>query len=168
MTLNFRTLMELITKLLVVAIFISLSVIASIALPDFYYRYLDQTKYYQIRELTLSQQRVAPCETVDLTIKRFSEITGTLEVYVYLDSGPLVLRQGEGDRDKYALFTTDSGTVDRGEATFTIENREIPCTANPGQYLLTANFIYYVRGERQELTYTAEDRIDILPRPFNE
>lgn len=109
------------------------------ALSNYYYRYYDKTKYYDITNpVTVERKQVVECSFVDAYIHRkvLVPIQGTSVKQLTL------IRENDGKSERIQSFTTDI-QADVGEATM-IAHWALPCGIPVGTYYFEGTVAYKV------------------------
>lgn len=135
-------------------IFASVFIALGGALPDLYFRYLDNTEYYTVSQpIPVNQKWFKPCDDTILTATRTSLVDTQANFAV-----DLVLKDVKGNRVlkiPNAHFTTDA-SVQKGEDVTISVVYKLPCDLADGLYFWQATMKYHVRGYEKFYTYISD------------
>lgn len=135
-----------------IVIFALLFSILGTLIPQTYYQFFDQTKYYKIIEpVRIEQKDYVACDYVDAYITRESLIDGHGDSIINLS----LIREDTGEVVDRIVSSERRVSIKKGNGTV-ITHWEIPCTAKSGRYYYDGVIEYEVRGIKKHEGFISE------------
>lgn len=118
---------------------------------DYYFRYIDKTEYFTVRQpVAIDKHTYLPCETVLVDLVRTSKVNAravsTVELILVNDSGEWYKQTVGGD----------DFNIDQSENQVIHIPFNLPCNMASGQYYLKAVIEYHVRDIPKNYVWESE------------
>lgn len=132
----------LIQKILHIAFFAFLFAFTPIVVEDFYYRYVDETNYFQVFSVQSSAEEYQKCTVVEVDLERETPISFNAQRTVELVGITL-----EGKQRQYNLTELAGGiSVEESERSIITIPLKLPCEMESGLYNFRVLVEYTIKG----------------------
>lgn len=131
------------------------------AIPEVYFKFLDDTQYLTITQpISIDKKEYAPCEKTTLTTKMRAKVNVTVRSLTQL-----VLTNDKGDKFIVGDIFNAEAPI-RAQEEHSISGKlPLPCDLEDGLYFWEGNATYYVRGYEKNLSFISDTFIVKNPIP---